>query len=194
MTNQNYRVIIPLEEVNEVNIDVNNIISASDISADTKEINDKLADNPELIVFDNNKPQFVILSLERYEQISSIEVKNETNTSKPDIKIGKYVQDTFLKLIDKDMLPSSEIDNLCELEYSNVTFNLNFPMLKEFDPNPEIPIDVQKKDKNGYNRYYKYLINCNDKQYLLCSQWNEHLHRKKYIEWLNKWRHSLEED
>ena len=73
-----------------MNIDVNNIISASDISADTKKITDKLADNPELIVFDNNKPQFVILSLERYEQISSIEVNNETNTSKSDIKIGKY--------------------------------------------------------------------------------------------------------
>ncbi len=176
-----------------MNIDVNNIISAGELAIDSDKVNDKLAEKPELIIFDNNRPQFVILSLERFEQFSGTE-KKPVQPSQPDVKIGKLVQDTFLRMIDKDILPKSEIDKLCDLEYSNATFNLNFAMLKVFDPNPEISIDTQKKDKNGYNRYYKYLLNIYDKQYLLCSQWNEHLHRQKYIEWLNKWSSINEED
>lgn len=174
-------------------IDINKIISADEISVDTQKINAKLTEKPELLVFDNNRPQFVILTLEKFEDLLNGKTPTE-NTVKSEIKIGKLVQDSFLKLVDKDMLPQEEIDNLCDLDYSNTEFSLNFAMLKEFNPDPEIAIDVQKKDKNGYNRYYKYLINIRNKQYLLCSQWNELLHRKKYLAWLDKWNHNMSED
>lgn len=173
--------------------DINKIISADEISADTQKISTKLTEKNELLVFDNNKPQFVILSLEKFEQLLA-EKNLIENTVKTEKKIGKLVQDTFLKLVDKDMLPQEEINNLCKLEYSNATFSLNFAMLKRFNPDPDISIDMQKKDKNGYNRYYKYLININNEQYLLCSQWSELLHRKKYLEWLDKWNCNAMED
>ena len=99
-----------------MNIDVNNIISAGELVIDTDKVNEKLAEKPELIIFDNNRPQFVILSLERFEQFSDTE-KKPVHPPKPDVKIGKLVQDTFLRMIDKDILPKSEIDKLCNLEY-----------------------------------------------------------------------------
>lgn len=166
-------------------IDINKIISASEILADTRKISDKLSEHSELIVFDDNKPQFVILSLTKYKELNGAPSSCEKSENTK-VKIGKLVQDSIIKLIDKDMIPFEEIELLCTLEYSNSTFGLNFPMLKEFDTDPEISIDMQKKDKNGYNRYYKYLLNIYGKQYLLCSQWNEGLHRKKYLSWLEK--------
>lgn len=167
-------------------INLNKIVSADEISADTQQIRLMADEKGEMIVFDNNKPQFVILSLESYERLISTDTSASSGTVY-EVKIGKLVQDTFLKLVDKDMLPQKEIELLCELEYSNTTFGLNFAMLKEFDPDPDISIDMQKKDSKGYNRYYKYLIDIHNKQYLLCSQWNESLHRKKYLNWLEKW-------
>ena len=167
-------------------IDISKIVSADEISADIQQINSALTEKNELLVFGNNKPQFVILSLERYEQLLNAN-SGVHATADSEIKIGKLVQDTFLKLVDKDMLPQQEIERLCELEYSNATFGLNFAMLKEFNPDPNVPIDVQKKDSKGYNRYYKYLIEIYNKQYLLCSQWSEALHRRKYLNWLEQW-------
>lgn len=167
-------------------INISKIVSADEISADIKGIRSMVDEKGEMIVFDNNKPQFVILSLENYERI----ISSDTAPGSPavyDVKIGKLVQDSFLKLVERDMLPQKEIELLCQLKYSNETFGLNFSMLKKFDPDPSVPIDIQKKDSNGYNRYYKYLIDIYNKQYLLCSQWNESLHRKKYLAWLEKW-------
>ncbi|MCM1062045.1 MAG: hypothetical protein NC452_17405 [Eubacterium sp.] len=169
-----------------MDISVDKIIGANEIFVDTQKICDKLSEHSELIVFDNNKPQFVILSLTKYEKLKNMSVVSGQNDN-TEIKIGKLVQDSMFKLINKDLLPLEEIKRLCTLNYSNSKFGLNFPMLKEFDPNPNRPIDMQKRDKNGYNRYYKFLLNIHGKQYLLCSQWIEELHRKKYLDWLSKW-------
>lgn len=167
-------------------INLNKIVSADELSADTQKIKQMADEQGEMFVFDNNKPQFVILSLESYERLTGADAVAGSSAIY-EVKIGKLVQDTFLKLVDKDMLPQKEIEQLCSLEYSKAVFGLNFAMLKEFDPDPNVPIDVQKRDGNGYNRYYKYLIDIHNKQYLLCSQWNESLHRKKYLNWLEKW-------
>ena len=167
-------------------IDINKIVSADEIGADIPQINKVLAEKDEMLVFGNNKPQFVILSFEKYEQLMN-GTSNACNSISSEPKIGKLVQDSFLKLVDKELLPPEEIERLCQLEYSNSTFSLNFPMLKEFNPDPNVPIDVQKRDSNGYNRYYKYLIEIYNKQYLLCSQWNEMIHRRKYLNWLEQW-------
>ena len=167
-------------------ISIDKIIGADEIFADTQKINNKLSEQSELIVFDNNRPQFVILSLTKYEELTNISSVSEQNDNE-EIKIGKLVQNSIIKLIDRNLLPFEEIKLLCTLEYSNSTFGLNFPVLKEYDPDSELSIDMQKRDKNGYNRYYKFLLNIYGKQYLLCSQWVEGLHRKKYLDWLSKW-------
>lgn len=167
-------------------ISIDKIIGADEIFADTQKINNKLSEQSELIVFDNNRPQFVILSLTKYEELTNApSVPEQCNNT--EVKIGRLVQDSIAKLIERRLLPFEEIERLCTLEYSNRTFGLNFPMLKEFDPNPAVSIDVQKRDKKGYNRYYKYPMPIYEKKYLLCSQWVEGLHRKKFLDWLSKW-------
>lgn len=169
-----------------MDISIDKIIGASEIFTDTQKILNELSQRSELIVFDNNKPQFVILSLTKYEELNNVP-SNVVQNDNSEVKIGKLVQDSIIKLINRDLLPFEEIELLCTLDYSNRTFGLNFPMLKEYNTNSGLTIDMQKRDKNGYNRYYKYLLNIYGKQYLLCSQWVEGLHRKKYLDWLNRW-------
>ena len=179
-----------------MDINIDKIIGADEIFVDTQKIKDKLSELSELIVFDNNKPQFVILSLAKYQELNnptSPSEQNDNNDNK-EVKIGKLVKDSMFELFDKKLLPFEEIERLCTLDYSNSTFGLNFPMLKEFDPNPELSIEIQKKDKKGYNRYYKFLLDIDKKQYLLCSQWIEGLHRQKYINWLNNWKQKTKEN
>ena len=77
-------------------IDINKIVSAAEISVDTKKIKMRLLKNNDLIVFEDNKPQFVILSLEKYEQVMNSK-KSIGDTVKNEKKIGKLVQDSFLK-------------------------------------------------------------------------------------------------
>lgn len=164
-------------------IDFNKIVSANEISANTQLINTVLAGKDELFVFENNRPQFVIVSIEKYERLV-VDKKNRPSDGEPEMKIGTLVQTTFRELVKRKALSKEDVENLCKRDYSNWTFGLNFAMLKEVDLENGIPIDVQKRDNKGYNRYYKELFDINGKKYFLCSQWYDGLHREKYLEWL----------
>lgn len=45
-------------------------------------------------------------------------------------------------------------------------------------------LDEAKRDAKGYNRYYDSAVNVNGKQYLICSQWIENLHKDKVETWI----------
>ena len=166
-------------------IDFSKIVSANEISANTQQINTVLTGKDELFVFENNRPQFVIVSIKKYERLIA-DKKNRISDSEPEMKIGALVQTTFRELVKRNALSKEDVENLCKRDYSNWTFGLNFAMLKEVDLENDISIDVQKRDNKGYNRYYKDLFDIYEKKYLLCSQWYEGLQRKKYLEWLGK--------
>lgn len=169
-----------------MDISINKIVPADEISIDTEIILERLRENPEIVVFEHNQPQFVIISLnEYYTRPNPSVLKTITAHDPSNIKIGKLVQETLRRMFYKGLLPEEEINRMCTAEYSNNSFNLNFPMLKEY--NPEIPFDEQKRDQKGYNRYYSFTLSAYAKQYLLCSQWIEHLHREKFEEWLSIW-------
>jgi len=101
---------------------------------------------------------------------------------KEDMKIGKTVRYLLTRLLQGGHLTDNEISSMTDEEYSKNTFNINFQVLKAVDENT--PIEDQKRDHRGYNRYYDSPIAANNKKYLLCSQWVENLHRKAFERWL----------
>jgi len=166
------------------------IISSDDVLIDVQVILELLEQKPELWVFDNNQPQFVIV---RPDDASITKVMSseygKSEVSK--MKIGKFVQEAFRKLFHANILPPDELISLTSPEYSKIHFNLNFSVLKEY--NPKQTLDIQKRDDKGYNRYYGYLLSAYNKEYLLSSQWIENLHRGKFEQWFKQWGRILED-
>lgn len=167
-------------------ININKIVSADELSIDTNLVLERLSENTEIFVFDNNRPQFVIISLESFYSRPNqqpIKIVSVDDPSKQ--KIGKLVQESLRRLFYQQRLPREEIERLTSEEYSKNVFNLNFPVLKEY--NSALAFDEQKRDPKGYNRYYSFTLSAFEKQYLVCSQWIEHLHREQFESWLTKW-------
>lgn len=74
-----------------------------------------------------------------------------------------------------------EVVRLQDTAYCTRVFGLSFPVLKQY--NSSLPFDAQKRDANGYNRFYNYLLDIAGEQFLLCSQFTE-LHRERFIKWM----------
>ena len=79
------------------------------------------------------------------------------------MKIGQFVQHSFRKLFELNLLSESEIIKLQQPEYSSRIFNSNFEVLR--NKNRTI------KDKHGRPRYYSREVFCGN--YHLTSQWIE---------------------
>lgn len=175
-----------------MNFNINQIVSADELSIDINLIKKKLAVCQEIIVFKDNQPQFIISSLNSSSDTGENKINRAVNKkmemenkAEKGVKIGKLVQETMRKLCYNNILTIEELEKLSSEKYSCDTFNLNFPVLKLY--NPTLSFDEQKRDSKGYNRYYSFSLTVNGRQYLLCSQWIENLHRQKYEEWLEKW-------
>lgn len=167
-------------------IDIKKIVSADELAIDTNIILERLDETSEIIVFENNHPQFVIMSLESYYSRPNQQIVKVVNVEDPSKqKIGKLVQESLRRLFYQQHLPEDEIERLTSEEYSKNVFNLNFPVLKEYKSS--LSFDEQKRDLKGYNRYYSFTLSAYGKQYLVCSQWIEHLHREQFETWLAKW-------
>jgi len=166
------------------------IISSDDLLIDVQAILELLEQKSELWLFDNNKPQFVIVRPDEASITNAIS-SGDGKYEAPKMKIGKFVQEMFRKLLHAKILPQEELTHLTSPEYSKSHFNLNFPVLKEY--NPKQTLDAQKRDHKGYNRYYDYLLSAYNKEYLLSSQWIENLHRSKFQEWLMQWERYIED-
>lgn len=125
-------------------------------------------------------------AIEILESETGVELNNgiaeEHVVEKDDMKIGKTVRYLMTRFLQGEYLTDSEIKFMTDEEYSKRTFNINFQVLKIVDEN--VPIDEQKRDQRGYNRYYGSPIKVENRRYLLCSQWVENLHRKAFERWL----------
>lgn len=165
-------------------IDITKIVSAKELKLDLELIKSKLIEKEEIVVFENNQPQFIISSIDNFKNNKLQPPSNSAQTQST--KIGKYVQEMMRKLFFSNSLSDEKLTNLTSENYSKSMFNLSFPVLKEV--NPSLPIDEQKRDSRGYNRYYDFTLQANGKQYLLCSQWVEHLHREKFENWVSNFK------
>ena len=91
------------------------------------------------------------------------------------MKIGQFVQHSFRKAFEQNLLSVSEINELQKPEYSKRNFNSNSKILK----NKNRPI----KDEKGRTRSYAKEIFCSN--YHLTSQWVEP-QWEFLLDWLNK--------
>ncbi|WP_117880496.1 type I restriction enzyme HsdR N-terminal domain-containing protein [Aureibaculum luteum] len=91
------------------------------------------------------------------------------------LKIGAYVQKTFRRFTDKNLLTSKEIVNLRSEDYSKQVFGANYKILRH--------ISEGTKDYSGRSRYYTKELFVGD--YYLTAQWNES-HWDKFLLWENK--------
>jgi len=112
--------------------------------------------------------------------IKPIEVTSKNGLD--EMKIGVLVKSTLLSMFKTEKISKEEIEKMATLSYSKEIFNLNYPLLKEVDDG--IPLENQKKDANGYNRYWNFTVEIYGKTYLICSQWVENLHRDSFNKWL----------
>jgi carbamate kinase len=113
------------EEGDSMEINISKIISANDLDLNVPKIIRKLQEQDELIVFENNKPQFVIMALEKAAKKKSWFPIHRSEASKS-VRIGKYVQDKNRELFYSDTLSLEDINNLTDKQYAKDIFNLNF--------------------------------------------------------------------
>lgn len=111
-----------------------------------------------------------------YRSVINLEDANERTGKLP---IGKYVQETFKKLIIDNLIDKDEIEKLQRADYSKQTFDIQFPFLKKmFSLNSTERI-----------RYWKNPIFIKGENYFVCSQWYEvpaNNDRPYYESWLKK--------
>lgn len=99
------------------------------------------------------------------------------------MKIGQFVQYSFKKAFEQNLISDSEIINLQDSAYSKQTFNSNYEVLK--DKNQPI------KDEYGRTRYYAKDLFCG--KYHLTSQWVE-LQWNLLLAWLEKINYNFEDN
>ena len=91
------------------------------------------------------------------------------------MKIGQFVQYSFKKAFDQNLLSASEIEALQNPEYSKQVFNANFEVLRSSNRSIE--------DEYGRKRYYSRELFGG--KYYLTSQWFEH-QWELLLAWLRK--------
>ena len=99
-----------------------------------------------------------------------------------DLKIGKLVKNFITIILEKELISENEIENLLKKDYSKLTFNVIFPILKKIDY--KIPLK-ENRMINGNPRYYAKPIMNNKTQYLLTNEWKE-FHREDFVNWMKR--------
>lgn len=123
-----------------------------------------------------------LLEIERESGVSVLNSEMVSENEEYDVKIGKMMRGIVSKLIQNNMLSSSTIEQMQTAEYSKNVFNLNFPVLKIVKAG-EIK-DKAKRDAKGYNRYYRDSVWFDGREYLICSQWVDNLHKDYAEKWV----------
>jgi len=86
------------------------------------------------------------------------------------MKIGALVRKTFPVLIEKELINLTELISLQSDEYSKITFDLNYPMLKKYDHNLSLH---DNRLVGSHTRYYTKIYRITNDDYLLTSEWYE---------------------
>lgn len=95
--------------------------------------------------------------------------------------IGAHVRATMADLAESGRLTPAIVAELSSAGYCRQQFNLGYPLLKLVDPAVDLP--SQRRDANGYDRYWKHPVRIGDRQFLICSQWFD-WQRTAFDQWL----------
>ena len=170
-----------------MNVNTDEILFADELS-DLEQIKRRLSEQEKLVVLERNVPQFVILSVERYEALARLSVGSGADSGggpENSIKISRLVKETFQAYSLHNSLPPAEIERLCDRQYCKETFGLSsFSVLLPY--NPAISYNNQGRDSNNIRRYYRDAFYFNGAQYFLCSQFLEK-HKRRFMDWTRRW-------
>lgn len=156
------------------------VIASSSLVADTSELFMRSIQMYNLCSRDIREVNGKSRLKSRETRVKPIEITSHNGLD--EMKIGVLVRSTLTNLIETEKISREEIQKMLTASYSKEIFNMNYPILKEV--NEAVSIEEQKKDVNGYNRYWSNTVEVYGKKYLICSQWVEHLHRDKFNKWL----------
>jgi hypothetical protein len=83
--------------------------------------------------------------------------------------IGAHVRATMADLAEAGRLTPEVVAELSSVRYCRQQFNLGYPFLKAVDPALDLP--SQRRDENGYARYWKQPLRIGDRWFLMCHEW-----------------------
>lgn len=138
------------------------------------EILDKVFEELEVEISDKTNKSIPVINPSTYISRKSVahHAVNGEKRRKDGLKIGEYVQKTFRRFTDKNLLSSQEITNLLRDDYSKQVFGNTWKVLRQTAEGT--------KDNLGNNRYYTKEIFAG--KYYLTSQWTEK-HWDNFLSW-----------
>ncbi|UMB60647.1 hypothetical protein MHL31_00195 [Lutibacter sp. A80] len=98
------------------------------------------------------------------------------------LKIGIMVRATLPLILKLELITDLEIERLQKSDYSKMTFDLNYPVLKKVDEKISI---VENRTIGKYTRYYAKPQKNKNSHYLITSEWYD-LNQEDYIRWLKR--------
>lgn len=102
-----------------------------------------------------------------------------------DIPIGKCVYD-YLQDYFKDTNLSYDIQNLLDKNWCKETFNISYPLLKEYDESKDLKAQTIPEGKSGAYYVQNPKLHINNKLYIIYMQWNEKMHRNRLEKWISE--------
>ena len=92
------------------------------------------------------------------------------------------VRATLPIILSENLNPEIEINKLQEYDYSKLSLDMNYPILKKVDQTFSILENRMIKD---HTRYYSGVFKNGENEYLISSEWYER-NLEDYIKWLKR--------
>ena len=99
--------------------------------------------------------------------------------------IGAHVRATMADLAQTGRLTPALVAELSSARYCRQRFNLGYPLLKPVDPAMDLP--SQRRDPNGYARYWKQPVRIGEHSFLMCHEWFDR-QRTAFDQWVRDLR------
>lgn len=105
-------------------------------------------------------------------------IKNDS-----DITIGKLVRNYFQNYFKNTDL-SYDIQNFLNSDWCKETFNISYPILKEYDEAKDLKEQTIPKGKKSAYYAQNPILHINNKSYIIYMQWNNKMHRNRIEKWI----------
>jgi len=96
-----------------------------------------------------------------------------------------WIKNTFARLSQENKLNAREVKRLTTAEYSQASFGVKTPVLKELKTRSQQVLREQRL-VNGKVAYWKDEFKFNGKSYIIFKEWTDRQHRAKFDVWLKK--------
>lgn len=122
-----------------------------------------------------------------YKTEMEINLKNEHEyiENNFDISTGKRVYD-YLQDYFKNTYQSYDIQNLLDKDWCKETFNISYPLLKEYDEAKDLKSQTIPEGKKGAYYIQNPKLHINNKLYIIYMQWNDKMHRNRIEKWISE--------